>query len=121
MWPFFCSGYVASAGPTSSTRVARSSHFWPCAGDATSFPSTTADAPVVSWMSMFRAGRAGIHDHLHVGEAGAVVQFEEGEALRVAPGADPAFDGHRFLRFGSGQDVFNQCAHVSDLAASISP
>ena len=56
---------------------------------------------------VFRAGRAGIHDHLHVREAGAVVQFEEGEPLRVAPGADPAFDGHRFLRFGGCQDVFN--------------
>ncbi len=56
MWPFFCSGYVASAGPTSSTRVARSSHFWPWAGDATSFPSTTADAPVVSWVRCSEPG-----------------------------------------------------------------
>ena len=56
---------------------------------------------------VFRAWRTGIHDHLHVCETGAVVEFEEGEALGVAPGADPTFDGHCFLRFGGCQDVFN--------------
>ena len=57
------------------------------------------------------AGRAGVHDHLEVGEAGAVVEFEEGKALGVAPRADPAFDGDGVLRLGGGEDVFNQCAH----------
>ena len=38
----------ASASPTSSIRVARSSHFCPAAGEATRSPSTTAEAPVVN-------------------------------------------------------------------------
>ena len=56
---------------------------------------------------LFRAGRAGIHDHLYVCETGAIVEFEEREPLGVAPGADPALDGHCFLGFGGCQDVFN--------------
>ena len=36
--------------------------------------------------------RALIHNALHVGKAGTVVQFKEGEALGVAPGADPPAD-----------------------------
>src|SRR6185369_11053330 len=31
-------------------RDARSSHFWPGAGDGTSLPSTTKEAPVVKWV-----------------------------------------------------------------------
>ena len=70
---------------------------------------------------VFGAGRAGVHDHLQVGEAGAVVQFEEREALGVAPGADPALDRDGVLRFRGRQDVFNQCAHTNRYLNILAP
>ena len=37
---------------------------------------------------------AGLHDHLEVLEAGAVVELDEAEGLHVADGSGPPADGH---------------------------
>ena len=60
--------------------------------------------------------RARIHHDLQVREAGAIVQFEKGKTLRIAPGANPALDDQRFLRFGRRQNVFNEYAHEGLIA-----
>ncbi len=44
-------------------------------------------------------------DDLQVPQAGAVVQFEEGKILRIAPGAHPSLDQHPLDRPGAVQSV----------------
>ena len=48
-WRFFCKGKDAgSAGPNTRTFLARTSHFWPLPGEATSSPVTATEAPVLA-------------------------------------------------------------------------
>jgi|ERR1019366_1431469 hypothetical protein len=55
--------------------------------------------------------RGGVHDALEIGEAGAVIEFEERKTFRVAPGADPGFEDDGIFWFGGGKDVLDQGAH----------
>ena len=56
---------------------------------------------------VLRAGRAGIHNHLQVRQAGTVVEFQEREPFRIAPGANPPSRAHGVLRFSRSQYVFD--------------
>src|ERR1051325_11462528 len=65
---------------------------------------------------MFGAGSSRINDDLHVGEAGAVIEFEEREPFGVPPRADPAHYRDGFLRFRRRQNALDQCPHKRDAA-----
>ena len=99
---------VVRPSPISSQRVACSSHFCPAAGEGTSLPATTTEAPVVIFAISLGAGHAGVDHDLEVGQAGAVVEFEEGKALGVAPGADPAGDVEIVTGFLAAENVLDE-------------
>ena len=57
--------------------------------------------------------RAGLHDYLEIAEAGAVVQFDEAEALQVTNGADPAAHGN-----GLTGERFAVCKNFCDFCVT---
>ena len=63
--------------------------------------------------------RAGLHDYLEIAEAGAVVQFDEAEALQVTNGADPA--AHRDGLAGQGLAVSKNFCDLCITHSSIRP
>ena len=62
----------------------------------------------------FVGGGARIHDALHVGQAGTVVDLHEAEVLGIAAGADPAADGDLALRGLGGQGIDDKGALHDD-------
>ena len=52
-------------------------------------------------------GGGGVKDDLEVGEGGAVVDVDEGDAAGGADGFDPAFDGGISAGGGGGEEVFD--------------
>ena len=60
------------------------------------------------------AGDAGIGNTLDVGQAGAVIHFQEGKLFGVTAGADPAFDGNGVFSCLATEGVFNERSHACD-------
>ena len=67
----------------------------------------------------FHVSRLTFHDYgriyerlsATIAEGGAIVEFEEAEAFRVAPGADPATERDGVAGFRGSEGVLDQCAH----------
>ena len=77
-----------------------------------SLPRTSIEAPVVIFAMSLVAGNAGVGDDLEIAEAGAVVEFEKRERLRIPAGADPAGDVKIIGGFLAAQDVLDQGSHA---------
>ena len=54
------------------------------------------------------AGDPGVGDDLEIAEAGAVVEFEEGECLGIPAGADPAGHVQVIGGLGATQNVLDE-------------
>ena len=70
----------------------------------------------------WESGQGGIGDHLDVGQAGAVVQLEEGDPLAAAGGAHPPLDHHPVEIALRVEDVLHgapQARHVADVVVSV--
>ena len=64
-------------------------------------------------MQIITTGNAYIGNDLQVGEAGTIVEFDEGKSFRITPGANPT--GHtKFIRgLFPMQDMLDQRTHVT--------
>ena len=63
------------------------------------------------FLKVFRARSSGIHHHLEVLEAGAVVDLDEGEVLGVAAGTDPSRNRDTLERLLGGERLLDLDSH----------
>src|SRR5262249_42757857 len=59
---------------------------------------------------LLRPRNAGVHYHLQISQAGAIVHFEKGKAFGIPTGPHPPFD-RDLPRLRRGQNMFDQYAH----------